>query len=214
MFNICYSKNYFYIFPGTESTNMTKLNVHNILVVMWVILVWNDVFVIQLILIWHTIILSGITISRYDHFLDCHWFGLPSLATVLTSWLCRFDCLHFLRYRKSFGLVIIKEPNTRSGQQIVRQIAVKKVDSVPKKVCVMLSKGLRKGCAKRVVCVYKGEIRHLNGPQLKCIYEMHIDDMLPVSVQMVVNYIGRYVDTDTIINSVSNRDRPALNYVC
>ena len=101
--------------------------------------------------------------------------------------------------------------DTRSGQQVVADIAGKTVGRVPANICQVLSKGLREGWLKRAICIHTGGFIHRLGPQLKCTFDLHIDEMSPVSVALVLKYLSTYTDVDmgTVVTT-SNADRPAL----
>ena len=48
----------------------------------------------------------------------------------------------------------------------------KTVGRLPNRLCTIMSKGLREGWIKKVVCLYMGgggDVQHDNWPQLKCV---------------------------------------------
>ena len=49
-----------------------------------------------------------------------------------------------------------------------------------KRICDVISKRLREGWIKRAVDIFTGGFLHNHGPQLKCVYELHIQEDSPV----------------------------------
>ena len=49
----------------------------------------------------------------------------------------------------------------------------------------------------------------MRGPQLRCVYDLHMETMSPVSVVMVKAYLKPHVDMATV-HTIENSDIPSI----